>query len=71
MGERVGDWGEAMVTVGGCALDEVNPKTLESRKVSGLYVVGEVLDFAGPTGGFNLHAAFATGRLAARGLVGK
>lgn len=58
-------WAEAMVTVGGCPLGEVNPRTMESRRAGGLYVVGELLDVAGPTGGYNLHAAFATGRLAA------
>jgi len=67
---RVGGWDEAMVTVGGCDLGEIAPKTMESRKVGGLYVVGEVLDIAGPTGGYNLHAALATGRLAARSISG-
>lgn len=62
----IGGWDQAMVTVGGCDLGEVNSRTMESRKVAGLYVVGELLDVAGPTGGYNLHAAFATGRLAAR-----
>ena len=61
-----GGWDQAMVSVGGCELSEVNSRTMESRKVAGLYVVGELLDIAGPTGGYNLHAAFATGRLAAR-----
>jgi len=65
----VGDWSEAMVTVGGCALDEINPRTMESRRVRGLHVVGELLDVAGPTGGYNLHVAFATGRLAARSVL--
>jgi hypothetical protein len=68
---RVGSWDEAMVTVGGCALGEIAPQTMESRKVAGLYVVGELLDIAGPTGGYNLHAALATGRLAARSIIGE
>lgn len=55
---------EAMVTVGGVALEEINPQTLESKRCSGLYFAGEVLDVDGPTGGYNLHAAFATARLA-------
>jgi hypothetical protein len=67
--QRLGDWSEAMVTVGGCELGEIDPKSLASRKVAGLYVVGELLDLAGPTGGYNLHAAFATGRLAARAIL--
>ena len=55
---------EAMVTVGGVALRDVDPKTMESRRCPGLFFAGEVLDVDGPTGGFNLHAAFATARLA-------
>ena len=55
---------EAMVTVGGVALDEINFQTLESRKCSGLYFAGEVLDIDGPTGGYNLQAAFSSARLA-------
>ncbi len=57
---------EAMVTIGGVALAEVDPETLESRRCPGLHFAGEVLDIDGPTGGFNLHAAFATARLAVR-----
>ena len=49
---------------GGIALDEVDPQTLESRKVGGLFICGEVLDIAGPVGGYNLQAAFATGYVA-------
>jgi predicted flavoprotein YhiN len=40
------------------------PNTMESRLVGGLYFAGEVLDLDGPTGGYNLQAAFSTGRLA-------
>lgn len=54
----------AIVTIGGVALDEVNPATMESRKVPGLYFAGEVLDIDGPTGGYNLTLAFATARRA-------
>jgi predicted flavoprotein YhiN len=53
-----------MATRGGVALDGVNPKTLESKIVSGLYFAGEVLDIDGDTGGYNLQAAFSTGFLA-------
>lgn len=56
---------KAEVTAGGVALSEVNPKTLESRKVSGLFFAGEILNFDGPIGGFNFQAAFSTGHLAA------
>ncbi len=55
---------EAMVTVGGVALDEINAQILESKTCAGLYFVGEVLDVDGPTGGYNLQAAFAMARLA-------
>ena len=55
---------EAMVTVGGVALGEIDSRTMESKKCSGLYFAGEVLDIDGPTGGYNLQAAFASARLA-------
>ncbi len=55
---------EAIVTSGGVDLKEVNPKTMESRKVKGLYFAGEVLDVDADTGGFNLQAAFSTGWVA-------
>lgn len=53
--------GEAIVTSGGVDVKEVDPKTMESKKVSGLYICGELLDVDAFTGGFNLHIAFATG----------
>jgi predicted Rossmann fold flavoprotein len=53
-----------MVTGGGVALNEVDPVTFESKKISGLYIVGELLDLAADTGGFNLQAAFSSGYLA-------
>lgn len=52
---------EAIITKGGIALSEVNPKTMESKIVSGLYFAGEVLDVDAFTGGFNLQIAFSTG----------
>ena len=55
---------ESIVTMGGVSLEEVNPETMESRKITGLYFAGEVLDIDGPTGGYNLSIAFATARLA-------
>jgi predicted Rossmann fold flavoprotein len=55
---------KAEVTSGGVALDEVDPKTLESRLVRGLYFAGEVLDLDGKIGGFNFQAAWSTGWLA-------
>ena len=56
---------EAIVTIGGVSRDDVDPETMMSRKIPGLYFAGEVLDIDGPTGGYNLTLAFATGRLAA------
>ncbi len=58
----------AMVTRGGVETEEVYPKTMQSRLVKGLYLVGEVLDVDGDTGGYNLQAAFSTGMLAARSI---
>ena len=55
---------EAIITKGGVALSEINPSTMESRRVSGLYFAGEVLDLDAYTGGFNLQIAFSTGVLA-------
>jgi len=52
---------EAIVTAGGVNVKEVNPKTMESKLVKGLYFAGEVLDVDGYTGGYNLQAAFSTG----------
>lgn len=61
---RVRPLKEAMVTVGGIALNEVDPRTLESKKSPGLFFAGEILDIDGPSGGYNLQAAFSTARLA-------
>ncbi|MBQ7642290.1 MAG: NAD(P)/FAD-dependent oxidoreductase, partial [Clostridia bacterium] len=51
---------EAIVTSGGVAVGEVNPKTMESKLVKGLYFAGEVLDIDALTGGFNITAAACT-----------
>jgi len=55
---------EGMVTRGGVSLKEINPRTMESRRVKGLYFCGEMIDVDADTGGFNLQAAFSTGYLA-------
>lgn len=55
---------EAIVTSGGINLKEVNPKTMESKLVKGLYFAGEVMDLDAFTGGFNLQIAFSTGHAA-------
>ncbi len=56
-----GSFEEAIVTQGGVNLKEVNPKTMESKIVNGLFIVGEVLDLDADTGGYNLQLAFTTG----------
>lgn len=63
--ETVGNWTNAMVTCGGVALDEINPKTMESRLQPGLYFAGEVMDIDGDSGGYDLQAAWSTAALAA------
>lgn len=61
-----GGFEEAIVTQGGVSLKEVNPKTMESRLVKNLFLVGEVLDLDADTGGYNLQLAFTTGNAAGR-----
>ena len=55
---------EAIITAGGVKVSEVDPKTMQSKKVKGLYFAGELLDVDAYTGGFNLQIAWATGRAA-------
>ncbi len=55
---------QAMVTAGGVSLDEIDPGTMGSRLVAGLYLCGEVIDIDAETGGYNLQAAFSTGYVA-------
>jgi predicted Rossmann fold flavoprotein len=61
---------QAIVTAGGVDTREVDPRTMASRLVRGLYFAGEVLDVDADTGGFNLQAAFSTGWLAGRSAAG-
>lgn len=56
--------GEAIVTSGGVSLKEIDPRTMESKLVKGLFVAGEMLDADAYTGGYNLQIAFSTGHLA-------
>lgn len=55
---------EAIVTAGGVALKEIDPKTMKAKRIAGLYFAGEVMDVDGYTGGFNLQAAFSSGYVA-------
>ena len=54
------DFREAIITKGGVKVNEVNPSTMESKKVKNLYCCGELLDIDGPCGGYNLLWAFAS-----------
>ncbi len=64
-------YNEAVVTRGGVAVKEIDPATMGSKLVSGLYFAGEVLDLDGVTGGFNLQIAWSTGHAAAIGACGE
>lgn len=57
-------YAEAVITQGGISVREINPSTMESKKIKGLYFAGEVLDVDALTGGYNLQIAWATGHLA-------
>ncbi|MBQ1638924.1 MAG: NAD(P)/FAD-dependent oxidoreductase, partial [Ruminococcus sp.] len=59
----------AIVTSGGVKVSEINPKTMESKLLKGLYFAGEVIDADAYTGGFNLQIAWSTGRLAGESAV--
>ena len=63
---RLRGFEEAIVTRGGIAVREVNPSTMESKILPGLFFAGEMLDLDGATGGFNLQIAFSTGALAGK-----
>ncbi len=61
----LGEFKEAVITRGGVSVKEINPATMESKKVQGLYFIGEVLDLDAVTGGYNLQIAWSTAYLAA------
>lgn len=63
-------YAEAIITQGGVSVKDINPSTMESRLVSGLYFAGEVLDLDAHTGGFNLQIAWSTGHLAGESAAG-
>jgi predicted flavoprotein YhiN len=60
---------KAIVTAGGVRLKEINPKTMKSKIADNLYFAGEVLDIDGPTGGYNLQAAWSSAYAAAESAV--
>ena len=57
-------WKEAQVTKGGIKTNEVSSVTMMSKKATSLFICGEILDIHGDCGGYNLHLAFTTGRIA-------
>jgi predicted flavoprotein YhiN len=57
-------YNEAVITKGGISIKEINPSTMESKLVSGVYYIGEVLDLDALTGGFNLQIAWSTAYIA-------
>ncbi|NMC46462.1 MAG: NAD(P)/FAD-dependent oxidoreductase [Chloroflexi bacterium] len=59
----------AIITAGGVALNEIDPRSMQSKLVAGLYFAGEVLDVNADTGGYNLQAAFSTGWMAGMAIV--
>ena len=61
---------EAIITAGGVDTGEINPRTMASYLVEGLYFAGEVMDINADTGGYNLQGAFSTGWLAGRSAAG-
>ena len=61
---RLSSMEKAMAMSGGIDLKEVDPRTMESRLVKGLFFAGEILDLTGPCGGYNIQFAIASGRLA-------
>jgi predicted Rossmann fold flavoprotein len=65
-----GGYERAVVTAGGVAMKDIDPKTLRSRRVENLFFAGEVLDLDADTGGYNLQIAFSTGFLAGRSAAG-
>ena len=65
------NFNNAVVTSGGVDVKEVNPKTMESKLVEGLFFIGEILDVDGLTGGFNLQIAFTSAYAASLGIKEK
>jgi predicted Rossmann fold flavoprotein len=63
-------WNEAIITACGVSTNEISPKTMESKLVSGLYFAGEMIDLDAETGGFNLQVAYSTGWLAGNSCAG-
>lgn len=69
--EKIGNYDIAMVTSGGVKLSEIEEKSCESKKVPGLYFIGEVLDVDGDTGGYNIQFAFSSAAIVAESILKK
>lgn len=67
--QSIGGWDKAIITRGGVALNEINPKNMQSKIISNLFIAGELLDLDGPSGGYNLQICWTTGYLAGEGAV--
>ncbi|MFP4457521.1 MAG: NAD(P)/FAD-dependent oxidoreductase [Clostridia bacterium] len=65
------DYDKAMATKGGIKLEEIDPKTMMSKKIDNLFFAGEILDLVGKTGGYNLQEAFSTGYVAGKTIANK
>lgn len=67
--QSIGGYDKAMVTRGGVALNEVNPKNMQSKIIDNLFLAGELLDLDGPSGGYNLQICWTTGYVAGEGAI--
>jgi predicted Rossmann fold flavoprotein len=67
--DSLSNFGHAIVTSGGVDIKEINPQTMESKIIPGLFFAGEVIDLDAETGGYNLQAAFSTAYLAGRSVI--
>lgn len=65
------DWKEAIITSGGVSVKDIDPSTMESKKIKNLYFAGEMIDVDAMTGGYNLQIAWSTGYLAGRSAAEK
>lgn len=69
--QSIGGFDKAIITKGGVSLNEINPKNMQSKIISNLFLAGELVDLDGPSGGYNLQICWTTGYLAGQGAVKK
>jgi len=65
--QSIGGFDKAIITKGGVALNEVDPKNMQSKIINNLFLAGEILDIDGPSGGYNLQICWSTGYAAGEG----